>query len=122
MVGVRGETQERFEDYRQFVQQLDVSQLHVFTYSERARTRMVEMDLPVVPPAERKRRSDILHRLSEQKTKDFYESNVGRELSVLWESRNAKGQMAGFTENYVRVSAPYEPNRVNTFQTITYHL
>ena len=122
MVGVRGETQERFEDYRQFVEQLDVSQLHVFTYSERARTRMVEMDLPVVPPAERKRRSDILHRLSEQKTKDFYESNVGRELSVLWESRNAKGQMAGFTENYVRVSAPYESNRVNTFQTITYHL
>ena len=122
MVGVRGETQERFEDYRQFVQQLDVSQLHVFTYSERARTRMVEMDLPVVPPAERKRRSDILHRLSEQKTMAFYESNVGRELSVLWESRNAKGQMAGFTENYVRVSAPYEPNRVNTFQTITYHL
>lgn len=122
MVGVRGETQERFDDYRQFVEQLDVSQLHVFTYSERARTRMVEMDLPVVPPAERKRRSDILHRLSEQKTKAFYESNVGRELSVLWESRNAEGQMAGFTENYVRVSAPYEPNRVNTFQTITYHL
>ena len=122
MVGVRGETKECFEDYLQFVEQLDVSQLHVFTYSERARTRMLEMDLEVVPPAERKRRSDILHRLSEQKTKAFYSRNAGQQLTVLWESRNAKGQMAGFTENYIKVTAPYDPAKVNSFETIKYHL
>ena len=121
MVGVRGETEERFNDYLSFVQELDVSQLHVFTYSERARTRMLEMDLPIVPPAERKRRSDILHSLSGQKTRAFYAANNSRELIVLWESRNAKGQMAGFTENYIRVTAAYEPDKVNTFQKITYH-
>jgi len=120
MVGIRGETLEYFEDYVQFVQQLPVSQLHVFTYSERARTRMVEMDLCIVPPAERKRRSDILHRISEQKTKAFYQANKGQHLSVLWESRNAKGLMAGFTENYLRITAAYNPDKVNTFETIQY--
>ena len=83
---------------------------------------MVEMDLYVVPPAERKRRSDILHRLSDKKYQAFCAANDGHRLTVLWESRNAKGQMAGFTENYVRVTAPYEPNKVNTFETIQYHL
>ena len=122
MVGVRGETKGRFEDYLSFVEQLPVSQLHVFTYSERARTRMVEMDLEVVPQAERKRRSDILHRLSEQKTKAFYAANEGNMLTVLWESRNAKGQMAGFTENYLRMTAPYDPLKVNTFETIPFHI
>lgn len=122
MVGVRGETEERFADYLSFVGQLPVSQLHVFTYSERARTRMVEMDLEVVPSEERKRRSEILHRLSTEKTRAFYVANEGQQLTVLWESRNAKGQMAGFTENYLRVTAPYEHNKVNTFESITYHL
>ena len=122
MVGVRGETEAYFNDYLSFVERLDVSQLHVFTYSERARTRMMEMDLQVVPSAERKRRSDILHHLSQKKTKAFYAANVGRQLSVLWESRNAKGQMSGFSENYIRVTAAYDHDKVNTFQTITYHL
>ena len=122
MVGVRGETNEYFSDYLSFVEQLDVSQLHVFTYSERARTRMLEMDLYVVPTAERKRRSEILHHLSEQKTAAFYAANNNRRLSVLWESKNAKGQMAGFTENYLRVTAPYEADKVNTFESITYHV
>ena len=121
MVGVRGETDEYFDDYLSFVEQLPVSQLHVFTYSERARTRMIEMDLYVVSSAERKRRSDILHRLSAAKTQAFYAMNDGRELSVLWESKNAKGQMAGFTENYLRVSDPYDPLKVNTFETIRFH-
>ncbi len=121
MVGVRGETEEYFNDYVSFVEQLPVSQLHVFTYSERARTRMIEMDLYVVSSAERKRRSDILHRLSAAKTQAFYAMNDGRELSVLWESKNAKGQMAGFTENYLRVSDPYDPLKVNTFETIRFH-
>ena len=121
MVGVRGETEEYFNDYVSFVEQLPVSQLHVFTYSERARTRMIEMDLYVVSSAERKRRSDILHRVSAAKAQAFYAMNDGRELSVLWESKNAKGQMAGFTENYLRVSDPYDPLKVNTFETIRFH-
>ena len=121
MVGVRGETEEYFNDYVSFVEQLPVSQLHVFTYSERARTRMIEMDLYVVSSAERKRRSDILHRLSAAKAQAFYAMNDERELSVLWESKNAKGQMAGFTENYLRVSAQYDPDKVNTFETIRFH-
>ena len=121
MVGVRGETEEYFNDYVSFVEQLPVSQLHVFTYSERARTRMIEMDLYVVSSAERKRRSDILHRVSAAKAQAFYAMNDGRELSVLWESKNAKGQMAGFTENYLRVSAQYDPDKVNTFETIRFH-
>lgn len=119
MVGVRGETEERFEDYLSFVKGLDVSQLHVFTYSERARTRMVEMDLPVVSPAERKRRSDILHEVSANKLQAFYAANKGRTVTVLWESKNSKGKMAGFTENYIRVTASYEPQKVNTFETRT---
>ena len=121
MVGVRGETEEYFDDYLQFVEQLPVSQLHVFTYSERARTRMVEMDLYVVPSAERKRRSDILHRVSEKKLQAFYAAGDGQRLTVLWESKNAKGQMSGFTENYIRVTAPYASEKVNTFETIYYH-
>ena len=120
MVGVRGETEMHFEDYVQFVEQLPVSQLHVFTYSERARTRMVEMGLTIVPPEERKRRSDILHRLSEQKMAAFSQVNRGQQLSVLWESKNARGQMSGFTENYLRVTAAYDPNKVNTFESIIY--
>ena len=119
MVGVRGETEACFDDYLSFVNSLDVSQLHVFTYSERARTKMVEMDLPVVPPAERKRRSDVLHRVSTDKQQAFYAANKGQRLTVLWESKNSKGQMAGFTENYIRVTAPYEPQKVNTFETRT---
>lgn len=120
MVGVRGETETHFEDYVQFVEQLPVSQLHVFTYSERARTRMIEMGLTIVPPEERKRRSDILHRLSEQKMAAFSQVNRGQQLSVLWESKNARGQMSGFTENYLRVTAAYDPNKVNTFESIIY--
>ena len=119
MVGVRGETEECFEDYLSFVKGLDVSQLHVFTYSERARTRMVEMDLPIVLPAERKRRSDILHEVSANKLQAFYAANKGRTVTVLWESKNSKGKMAGFTENYIRVTASYEPQKVNTFETRT---
>ena len=119
MVGVRGETEENFEDYLAFVKGLDVSQLHVFTYSERARTKMVEMDLLVVPPAERKRRSDILHEVSANKLQAFYAANKGRQLTVLWEGNNKKGWMSGFTENYIRVTAPYEPLKVNTFETRT---
>ena len=118
MVGVRGETQEYWEDYLAFIKELDVSQLHVFTYSERANTRMLEMDLCVVPQAERKRRSKILHAVSEEKTKAFYEKHAGRNAIVLWESKKEGEQMAGFTDNYIKVYGPYNKTKVNTFEAI----
>lgn len=116
MVGVRGETEACWEDYLAFIKGLDVSQLHVFTYSERANTRMLEMDLYVVPKSERQRRSKILHQVSEEKTRAFYAQHAGRRATVLWESKREGDQMAGFTDNYIKVYAPYQKNKVNTFE------
>ena len=118
MVGVRGETEEYFNDYVEFIQRLDVSQLHVFTYSERANTRMLELDVCVVPKAERQRRSKILHEISEQKTQTFYAQQAGRQAIVLWESKKEGDQMAGFTENYVKIYRPYDKAKVNTFEVV----
>ena len=118
MVGVRGETEECWQDYLTFIRQLDVSQLHVFTYSERANTRMLEMDLYVVPKAERQRRSKILHEVSEEKIRAFYSQHADRESVVLWESKREGEQMAGFTDNYIKVYGPYDKSKVNTFETI----
>ena len=118
MVGVRGETEGCFNDYVDFIKRLDVSQLHVFTYSERANTRMLELDVCIVPKAERQRRSKILHEISEEKTRTFYANQTGREAIVLWESKKEGDQMAGFTENYVKVYRPYDKAKVNTFEVI----
>ena len=118
MVGVRGETQEYWEDYLAFIKELDVSQLHVFTYSERANTKMLEMDLYIVPKAERQRRSKVLHEVSEEKTKAFYEKHKEREAVVLWESKKEGDKMAGFTDNYIKVYAPYDKAKVNTFEMV----
>ncbi len=118
MVGVRGETEACWEDYLAFIKGLDVSQLHVFTYSERANTRMLEMDLYVVPKSERQRRSKILHQVSEEKTRAFYAQHAGRRATVLWESKREGDQMAGFTDNYIKVYAPYQKNKVNTFEEV----
>ena len=123
MVGVRGETEECWNDYLNFISQLPVSQLHVFTYSERANTRMLDMDLYVVPQAERERRSKILHKISDDKLAAFYSANKGQTATVLWESKKVtNGQSAlmfGFTENYIKVSCPYDKSKINTFETIT---
>ena len=118
MVGVRGETQEYWEDYLSFIKELDVSQLHVFTYSERANTRMLDMDLYVVPQVERQRRSKILHEVSEGKTKAFYEQHLGKKAVVLWESKKEGDQMSGFTDNYIKVYGPYKKEKINTFEEI----
>jgi threonylcarbamoyladenosine tRNA methylthiotransferase MtaB len=118
MVGVRGETQEYWEDYLAFVRSLDVSQLHVFTYSERANTRMLEMDLYVVPKSERQRRSKILHEVSEQKTRDLYAKHANRPALVLWESKREGDQMSGFTDNYIKVYRPYDKTKINTFELV----
>ena len=118
MVGVRGETEEYWEDYLAFIKGLDVSQLHVFTYSERANTKMLEMDLYVVPKKERQRRSKILHEVSEEKTKAFYAKHAGSKAVVLWESKKEGDQMSGFTENYIKVYGPYDKSKINTFEEI----
>ena len=123
MVGVRGETAECWADYVNFIESLPVSQLHVFTYSERANTRMLEMNLEVIPQKERERRSKLLHKISARKTDTFYREHEGLDATVLWESSqktNANGQrfMYGFTENYIKVSCPYDRAKVNTFEHI----
>ena len=119
MVGVRGETDEYFNDYLNFISALPVSQLHVFTYSERTGTRILDMPLYVVPHAERERRSRILHELSDQKLQTFYSQHRGQQATVLWESKRTNGLMSGFTENYIKLTRPYDPARINTFETIT---
>lgn len=118
MVGVRGETEACWNDYVDFIEQLPVSQLHVFTYSERANTRMLEMNLLVVPQKERERRSKQLHEISARKTAHFYRQHAGEEAVVLWESAKKDGLMYGFTENYIKVSCPYDRAKANTFERI----
>ncbi len=119
MVGVRGETEACWDEYVEFIESLPVSQLHVFTYSERANTRMLEMDLEVIPLKERERRSKVLHEISSRKTEAFYAEHRGYEATVLWESAKKDGRMFGFTENYIKLSCPYDKSKVNTFERVT---
>ena len=79
---------------------------------------MLEMDLCVVPKSERQRRSKILHEVSEEKTRAFYAKYADREAVVLWESKKEGEQMAGFTDNYIKVYCPYDKSKVNSFETI----
>ena len=118
IVGVRGETDALFEQAFEFIKSLKVSQLHVFSYSERTGTKMLEIDHSV-SNQERKRRSDVLHKLSDEKTELFYDAQAGKKAQVLWESRHNGDNMVGFTGNYVRVERPYDKNCVNSIQTIT---
>lgn len=123
MVGVRGETEEMFAEYVQYIDGLDVQQLHVFPYSERKNTRMVEMDLEKIKPQEQKRRVDILMEVSARHLKAFYSRQKGHEAVVLWEEKKEKGtngstMMGGWTENYVRVTTEYDKTKVNTFEKI----
>ena len=118
MAGMRGETEALFEKSYQFIQQLEVSQLHVFPYSERAGTAALRIS-HVVTPQEKRRRTDLLLALSDEKKHAFYESQVGTVRQVLWESARKQGTMAGFTENYVRLRRPFEANKTNTIETIT---
>ena len=105
MVGTRGETQERFEECRRLIERLDVTQLHVFPYSERPGTAALKIQ-HVVSEKEKKARSRILLELSERKTHSFYERYIGSEAEVLFE-KAARGRfMHGFTRNYIRVELP----------------
>ena len=118
MVGVRGETLELFNECKQFIESLDISQLHVFTYSERAGTKALSIE-PIVPINERRRRNEILQQVSDSKLNTFYQSQQGKEAIVLWEDSKKGDMMHGFTENYVKVETKYNKNLVNTFEKIT---
>ena len=117
IVGFPGETDEEFLDTVDFLKDLDISYLHVFTYSERANTTAVKLG-DAVPMNVRKERSKQLHILSEKKKRAFYESQLGTSRTVLFEHEEDEGMMYGFTENYVKVKMPYDANLVNTFCTL----
>jgi threonylcarbamoyladenosine tRNA methylthiotransferase MtaB len=118
IVGFPGETDELFLETYNFLNELDISYLHVFTYSERANTRAAEMDA-VVPMKKRNERSKMLRILSEKKRRKFYEENLGKTFTVLFEEDIEDGQMHGFTENYIRVAAKYDPLLINELKQVT---
>jgi len=117
IVGFPGETDEHFLETYYFLNDLDISYLHVFTYSERDNTEAVLMD-GVVPDAVRAKRSKMLRGLSAKKRNAFYTSQLGKEKTVLFESDNKQGYIHGFTENYVKVKAPWDPSLVNTLHKV----
>ena len=117
IVGFPGETDEHFLETYNFLNELDISYLHVFTYSERDNTEAVEMD-GVVPISARNKRSKMLRGLSVKKRRAFYESQLGSTRTVLFESENKSGYIHGFTENYVKVKTPWNPELVNTLHDI----
>lgn len=117
IVGFPGETEEDFLDTYNFLNELDISYLHVFTYSERANTHALELK-PVVPKEERAKRSKMLHILSDKKRRYFYEQQLGKKFTVLFEKDIDEGQMEGFTENYVRVTAKYDPLLINELKEV----
>ncbi len=118
IVGFPGETDELFLETYNYLSELDISYLHVFTYSERANTEAVLMD-GVVPKKVRAKRSKMLRGLSVKKRRAFYESQIGNTLTVLFESENKEGYIHGFTENYVKVKTPWNPDLVNTLHKVT---
>ncbi|WP_299665555.1 tRNA (N(6)-L-threonylcarbamoyladenosine(37)-C(2))-methylthiotransferase MtaB [uncultured Polaribacter sp.] len=117
IVGFPGETEALFLETYNYLTHLDISYLHVFTYSERPNTEAVAMS-GIVPKNIRAKRSKMLRGLSAKKRRAFYESQLGNTLTVLFESENKEGFIHGFTENYVKVKTPWNPNLVNTLHTI----
>ncbi|MBR0453445.1 MAG: tRNA (N(6)-L-threonylcarbamoyladenosine(37)-C(2))-methylthiotransferase MtaB [Bacteroidales bacterium] len=117
IVGMRGEKEELFEDGRQFLESLPISQLHVFSYSERPGTRALNIDYKVAEK-DKKQRSRLLHELSEQKRLEFYRSQSGKKRSILFEHGKKNGKMYGFSDNYIRVEAPYRKDWENSTQTL----
>ncbi len=117
IVGFPDETKEDFLETYQFLNNIDISYLHVFTYSERENTLAAEMPNPV-HSKERAERSKMLHILSDKKRRAFYDQHVGNEFSVLFENDIEDGMMHGFTENYIRIAAHYDPILINELKKI----
>jgi threonylcarbamoyladenosine tRNA methylthiotransferase MtaB len=119
IVGFPGETAEDFKETFDFLHALDISYLHVFTYSERANTLAATM-LPVIPIAVRNERNKALRNLSYQKMQYFTSQHVGNERKVLFESHNKNGMMEGYTDNYIKITAPFKPEWEN--QVVTWKI
>ncbi len=117
IVGFPSETEELFLETYNFLNELDISYLHVFPYSERNNTLASEMT-DSVPLKKRQERSKMLHILSEKKRRYFYEQHLGKEAKVLFEQEHKGGMMEGFTENYIRITAKYDPLLVNEIKTV----
>jgi threonylcarbamoyladenosine tRNA methylthiotransferase MtaB len=118
IVGFPDETEADFLDSYMFLNELDISYLHVFTYSERANTPAAEMPNRIAP-ALRNDRSKMLHSLSEKKRRYFYEQYLGKTATVLFENDVENGKMHGFTENYIRVAAKYDPLLINELKQVS---
>ncbi|MBI4947524.1 MAG: tRNA (N(6)-L-threonylcarbamoyladenosine(37)-C(2))-methylthiotransferase MtaB [Bacteroidetes bacterium] len=118
IVGFPGETEEDFLETYNFIDSLDISYLHVFTYSERDNTEAIGFK-PIVPIEERKKRNRVLRNLSEVKQQKFYAQNIGTERTVLFERESKSGIMHGFTENYVKVKTKLNPELWNELQIVT---
>ena len=117
IVGFPGESGEDFLETYRFLNELDISYLHVFTYSERENTLAASMP-EVVPGNARADRSKMLHILSDKKRRKFYEDNLGAETNVLFENDVEEGMMHGFTDNYIRVCAKYDPILINEIKPV----
>lgn len=117
IVGFPGETEAHFLETFHYLNELDISYLHVFTYSERDNTEAATMN-GAVPKKIRNKRSRMLRSLSVKKRRAFYERQIGRHVQVLFESENKEGYIHGFTENYVKVKTPWNPSLVNTIHKI----
>lgn len=115
IVGFPGETEDLFMETYNFLNELPITYLHVFTYSERENTEAAAMD-GIVPISERKKRNKMLRILSEKKKMAFYQTQLGKTLPVLWEHENKDGKMFGFTENYVRVQKDFDASSVNQIE------
>jgi threonylcarbamoyladenosine tRNA methylthiotransferase MtaB len=118
IVGFPGETDELFLETYNYLNALDISYLHVFTYSERPNTEAAEME-NVVPQNVRAKRSKMLRGLSVKKRRAFYESHLGKTATVLFENENKEGYIHGFTENYIKVKTPWNPKLANTLHNIS---
>jgi len=117
IAGMNGETEELFDKAYQFIDSLDISELHVFPYSERKNTRALKIE-GIVPIEERRHRAQQLIELSEYKLKGFYRKNIEKKATVLFENEKRKGVMQGWTENYIKVETPYNPELQNKFRTV----
>jgi threonylcarbamoyladenosine tRNA methylthiotransferase MtaB len=117
IVGFPGESDELFLETYNYLNEMNISYLHVFTYSERPNTEAIDLD-GIVPKKVRAKRSKMLRGLSVKKRRSFYESQLGNSLTVLFESENKEGYIHGFTENYVKVKSPWNPELVNTLHPI----
>ncbi len=120
IVGFPGETDEKFMETYHFLNELSISYLHVFTYSERENTEAADFS-GVIPISERKKRNKMLRILSEKKKMAFYQSQIGKTRPILWEHENKNDMMFGFTDNYVRVKKPFDENSINKIEIMTLH-